>query len=222
VAARNVTGPDLPGRLDDELAVLGLLQDPVRRSLYRFVAAQAEAVSREAGLLEASYRRLSGRVGPGAGRPAKLYRPSSAEHAVSVPPRQYDLAADLLATAVEEADGRPARESLSEVARRFGCRLGEQVRAALGGRASRERRLSALAAALDRYGYQPRREGASLRLGNCPFHTLSQSHEGVVCGMNLSLFEGVVDGMGCADFEACQDPKPGGCCVTVAPSPARR
>jgi predicted ArsR family transcriptional regulator len=239
-----VTDPRAPARLDDELAVLGFLRDPVRRSLYLYVAAQSEAVGRdeaaeavgvqrklaafhldkliEAGLLEASYRRLSGREGPGAGRPAKLYRPSSSEHAVSVPPRQYDLAADLLATAVEEADGRPARESLSEVARRFGRRLGEQVRTALSGRATRERRLAALATALDRYGYQPRRDGGSLYLGNCPFHTLSRSHEDLVCGMNLSLFEGVVDGMGCADLEACQESKPGQCCVTVAPRPARR
>jgi predicted ArsR family transcriptional regulator len=76
----------------DDVAVLA---DPVRRSLYSHVAAQPEPVGRdaaaatagisrslaafhldrlvEAGLLAVTYRRLSGRTGPGAGRPAKLY-----------------------------------------------------------------------------------------------------------------------------------------------------
>ena len=78
----------------DDLAALRLLDEPVRRRLYDWVAAQDEPVGREqaasatgisralatfhldkladAGLLEASYRRLTGRVGPGAGRPARV------------------------------------------------------------------------------------------------------------------------------------------------------
>lgn len=77
-----------------------MLGDPTRRTIYREVLASAAEISRdevaaaagvsrklaafhlekllEAGLLEASYRRLTGRTGPGAGRPAKLYQPSSA------------------------------------------------------------------------------------------------------------------------------------------------
>jgi len=211
----------------------------VRRSLYRYVATQAGDVSRdaaagalgvqrplaafhldklvEAGLLEATYRRLTGRTGPGAGRPAKLYRRSSSEHSVSLPPRHYDLAAELLAEAVEEAGDRPARESLTEVARRFGRRLGEGVRGRLEARASRERRMAALSEAVSRYGYEPRREGPALRLANCPFHALSEGHRDLVCGMNLSLFEGVVDGLDVDDLEARQDVRPGECCVTVMP-----
>lgn len=231
--------PRDPAPLDDELAAIGALQEPVRRSLYRYVAAQADDVSRdaaaravgvqrslaafhldklvEAGLLEATYRRLTGRTGPGAGRPAKLYRRSSSEHSVSLPPRHYDLAAELLAQAVEEAGDRRARESLTEVARRFGRRLGEEVRARLKARASRERRMAALSETVSRYGYEPRREGPVLRLGNCPFHALSESHRDLVCGMNLSLFEGVVDGLDVDDLEARQDVRPGECCVMVTP-----
>src|SRR5918911_20308 len=41
----------------------------------------------EAGLLEASFRRLGERRGPGAGRPAKLYRRGAGEVAASLPPR---------------------------------------------------------------------------------------------------------------------------------------
>ncbi len=225
--------------LDDQLTAIGALQDRVRRSLYRYVASRDEDVSREeaagaagiqkqlaafhldklvdAGLLETSFRRLSGRTGPGAGRPAKLYRRSSSEHVVSLPPRRYDLAAELLAGAVEEAGERSAREVLAGVAGRFGRRLGEELRARLGPRASRARRMDALAESLGRYGYEPRREGASVRLGNCPFHSLSEAHPGLVCSMNLNLVEGVVAGMGAGDLNPCLDPRPGECCVTVTP-----
>ncbi len=226
---------------DDELVAIGSLQEPVRRSLYRYVTAQQREVSRdeaaegvgiqralaafhldklvEAGLLEVTFRRLTGRTGPGAGRPAKLYRRSASEHAVSLPPRTYDLAAELLAQAVEEGGGGSARKSVTRVGRRFGRELGEQLKGHLGGRASRARRLDALAEALEVYGYEPRREGSAIRLGNCPFHALSESHRDLVCGMNLALLEGVVEGMQGADVEARPDPQPGQCCVTLCPRP---
>jgi hypothetical protein len=35
--------------------------------------------------------------------------------------------------------------------------------------------------------------------------------------MNLNLLEGVVEGMGAADLDACRDQRPGECCVTVRP-----
>src|SRR6266542_3155921 len=82
-------------RRDEDLVTLGLLAEPVRRALYKWVTAQDRPVGREeaanalkitralatfhldrlaaAGLLESGYRRLSGRVGPGAGRPARQY-----------------------------------------------------------------------------------------------------------------------------------------------------
>ena len=227
-----------PRSIEDQVTAIAALQEPVRRSLYLPVAAQPGEVSRdeaaaaagiqralaafhldklvEAGLLEVSYRRLSGRSGPGAGRPAKLYRRSSAEHVVSFPPRNYDLAAELLAEAVEEADERPVRASLTKVARRFGQQLGEAARGGLGPRASRERRLAALADAVDRYGYQPRRKGRAVRLSNCPFHALSERHRDLVCGMNLSLLEAAVNAVGGGDLEARADPTPGECCVTLA------
>lgn len=227
-----------PAPIDDQLSAIGSLQEPVRRSLYLYVAASTDDVGRdeaaqavgiqrslaafhldklvEAGLLEATYRRLTGRTGPGSGRPAKLYRRSSSEHSVSLPPRHYDLAAELLAEAMEESGERPARESLTQVAHRHGEKVGQELRASLSARVSRERRLDALAQALDRYGYEPRREGRAVRLGNCPFHALAEGHRDLVCGMNLSLLEGVVDGMEASDLEARRDPRPGECCVTVS------
>src|SRR5260221_9031496 len=98
------------------------LADPVRRRLYDYVSASGEPVGREEaaaatgigrplaayhldrlvslGLLTADYRRPSGRTGPGAGRPAKVYVRSGSEFTVTVPPREYELAARLLAQAV--------------------------------------------------------------------------------------------------------------------------
>src|SRR5580698_3996201 len=105
------------------LAALSSLDDPVRRRLYDFVAGRDEPAGRdeaaaaagigrplaayhldklvEQGLLAASYARPPGRGGPGAGRPAKVYARSGREFAVSVPPREYELAARLLAAAVD-------------------------------------------------------------------------------------------------------------------------
>ena len=85
----------MPNRADDIEAV-ALLDEPARRALYDWVVAQGDAVTRDAAaaavgvsrslaafhldrlvreeLLVPEYRRMSGRTGPGAGRPAKLYR----------------------------------------------------------------------------------------------------------------------------------------------------
>src|SRR3546814_18767179 len=93
------------------LDVLGVLAEPTRRRVYDHVVANGDWVSREsvaaalwlerptvahhldrlAGdrLLEVEFRRLPGRQGPGAGRPAKLYRRSAKELSVSNPPRDY-------------------------------------------------------------------------------------------------------------------------------------
>lgn len=224
--------------LDHQLGAIGSLQEPVRRALYLYIASEQDDVSRdqaaeavgiqrslaafhldklvEAGLLETTFRRLTGRTGPGAGRPAKLYRRSRAEHFVSLPPRHYDLAAELLAEAVEEADDQAARSTLIEVARRHGRRIGGELRSRLTPRASRERRLAAVADELERYGYEPRRERGGIRLGNCPFHALAESHRDLVCGMNHALLEGVAQGIDGAALEARRDPKPGECCVTVS------
>jgi len=113
---------------DDLAARLGriaALAEPARRDLYTYVAAQAEPISRDQaaaatglprhavkfhldrlvseGLLEVEFRRLTGRQGPGAGRPAKLYRRAAGELSVTLPGRQYDLAARILAEAVNAA-----------------------------------------------------------------------------------------------------------------------
>ena len=132
------------------------LAEEVRRNLYLYVVAEPEPVSRdqaaagvgvprhtakfhldrlvEEGLLETEFRRLSGRQGPGAGRPAKLYRRSPGEVTVSLPERHYDLAGRLLAGAIENSsrDGTPVAAALQSAAQSFGSGLGAEARERAG------------------------------------------------------------------------------------------
>lgn len=214
-----------------DLARVGALAEPTRRALYEYVASQPEARSREEaatavgvpvhsakfhldrlveeGLLEVEFRRLSGRTGPGAGRPSKLYRRSPAEVSVSIPPRQYDLVGDILAAAIERAAraDTPVEESVDACARETGARL---ARAA---RATRATGLDRLAEALAPHGYEPRVEGREMLLANCPFDRLAREHTGLVCSMNLALVEGVVAALACREVQARLEPSPEHCCV---------
>ena len=164
------------------------------------------------GLLDVLHQRLSGRSGPGAGRPSKLYLRAPGEVEVSLPARRYELAGELLASAVEEADtaGRPIREALATRAYATGRQMGQEV----GGTAES----SDPVPVLEKYGFEPRADEGSVRLGNCPFHRLAQQHTELVCGMNLHLVEGLIDGLGCSEYEATLAPSPGSCCVVLQPA----
>jgi len=198
-----------------EISVIAVLDDPVRRRLYDYVTAQDHGVSRseaaqavgvqrtlaafhldrlaEAGLVEVTFRRPAGRSGPGAGRPAKLYRRSAAE---------------LLAEVVDVTGAEP---ELQRSAR---------SRGAAAGRAARRQAPDApdadlVVGALSAQGYQPYQEEAGLRLRNCPFHVLASRHPPLICGMNLALLEGLLEGAAVTSLEARLDPRPEECCVTL-------
>jgi predicted ArsR family transcriptional regulator len=196
------------------LEAIGALRDPVRRAVYEYAVARTEPVSRnataealgigrtlaafhldklaQAGLLETAYAPRSG--GPGAGRPAKLYRRSAAEHTVTLPPRDYRLLADVLASAVERVGAEPVAYA---AAREQGAKLASGD--VLG-------RLKAL-------GYEPVEDAdGTIRLRNCPFHALAHAYPPLVCGLNLALLEGLV---GDGGRVAGLDPGPTGCCVTI-------
>jgi predicted ArsR family transcriptional regulator len=227
--------------LKERLEGIAALAEPLRRELYVYVVSQPEPVSRERaaaalaiaahtakfhldrlvtdGLLEADYRRPPGRGGPGAGRPAKLYRRSARQVEVSLPERRYDLAGGLLAQAIEEATthGVPVDRAVRKAARETGRRLGEAGRAMAGRRASKPRLREALSAALERNGYEPRERGDEVVLANCPFHGLAEEHRALVCGMNLDLLSGIIEGIGTpAPLVARLAPEPGYCCVRLA------
>jgi len=108
----------------------------------------------EEGLLDVEYRRLSGRSGPGAGRPAKLYHPSRRQVQVILPERRYELAAQLMAQALEDKDSEPAA-ALDSAARRFGEALGVEARRRVGRRAGLRRVLGTACAVLRDQGFEP-------------------------------------------------------------------
>lgn len=211
---------------------VGALADPVRRALYRFVAEQPGAVSRDQaasgvevprhtakfhldklvdeGLLVTEFRRLTGRSGPGAGRPAKLYRRSRKEVTVTLPARRYDLAGRVLADAVERTlAGTPMRDALDACAAEAARSVVEDVAPAGDGRA-------AVVEVLERLGYEPR-DDEEIVLVNCPYALLAASHVDLVCGVNERFVRGVAEEVGCTAsvHRRGGGPAPAGCCVTV-------
>ncbi|MBW3619659.1 MAG: ArsR family transcriptional regulator [Actinobacteria bacterium] len=199
------------------------LEDATRRRLYDFVAAAGGPVTRDdasvaldidrslvayhldklaaQGLLAVSFARPEGRTGPGAGRPAKHYERSDHEFAVSVPPRDYRLAAELLARAAASDATGTVREALHRAADELGREL--------AGHAGTP---GDLVAHLEGQGFEPYDDAGVTRLRNCPFHRLAQEHSELVCGMNLAMLTGVAEALG-AETEARLDPAPDRCCV---------
>jgi predicted ArsR family transcriptional regulator len=228
---------------DFEHGVAGVasLAEPQRRALYRFVTTREAPVSKDEaaaamgvarsvaafhldrlvadGLLTTEYRRLSGRQGPGAGRPAKLYRRAEVELSVSLPARRYDLAAQLLAAAVAEATrtGTAVAQALTRIARERGRRLGERARAAAGRRPSRRAIIDATVGVLEEHGYEPRVLSNEVVLANCPFHALVDEQRDLVCGMNHDLLSGLAAAIGDEVFAARLEPSDDTCCVRLHP-----
>jgi predicted ArsR family transcriptional regulator len=245
---------------------IGELREPVRRAVYEYAAAQDEPVGRDevaaacgigrtlaafhldrlaaVGLLDVSFARRSGRTGPGAGRPAKLYRRSAADHEVSLPPRRYLAVAELLAETVERSGadgklfdaardrGRAAGRAAAEAAGATGAegrRPGGDCRPGDGAGSGADRRpgadcrpgdgagpdASELVGALAGQGYEPQLRDGSIVLRNCPFHALARDYPPLVCGMNLALLEGLVDGLGGPPARPRIAPAGTNCCVVI-------
>lgn len=230
-----------PSNPDYDAHVIGIaaLAEPIRRDLYRYVVSQLGPVNRdqaasgvdvarhvakfhldrlvEDGVLEVTYARPPGQGGPGAGRPAKYYSRSQRDFAVSLPPRDYELAGRLLAEAVSHAqrDGVPIGDALRNAARNTGRAAGRRARQQIGAHPNRTRVLAVASGVLRDCGYEPRVAGGDVTLANCPFHSLSRDYPDLVCGMNLELMSGLVESLDRADFEARLDPRPGQCCVRL-------
>lgn len=168
------------------------------------------------GLLDVVYERRTGRTGPGAGRPAKLYRRSDHRVAVSLPERRYELAARLFAAAVEDTErtDEPSRAALDRHAYEMGERLGAEALSALNDAGGAD----AVLRVLEEYDFEPRASDGGIVLGNCPFHVLATEHPEMVCGMNLRLLSGVLAGLGATTLTAKLAPAPGHCCVRIDPT----
>jgi predicted ArsR family transcriptional regulator len=230
----------MDSELDESIAGVSSLAEPQRRALYRFVVGRGDAVSKDEaadamgvartvagfhldrlvadGLLTTEFRRLTGRQGPGAGRPAKLYRRAPGEVSVSLPPRQYDLAAALLASAIHRSieDGTPVDAALTDAATARGREFGTRVRELAGTRPSRRALVDAALTELERQGYEPRTEDGEVLLVNCPFHALVDDQRELVCGMNLDLLSGMADAIGGDLLTARLEPSEYSCCVRLA------
>lgn len=213
-------------------AGIGALSDDTRRSLYEYVASRPEAVGREEaaralglrahkvnfhldrlveeGLLTVEYKRLTGRSGPGAGRPSKLYRRSDREFSVSLPPRNYDLVGEILATAVSSAgSAADLDDAVEQSAHDHGVDAGRDATT------GEEATIGQLSQALAEQGYEPIERDGVLELHNCPFDTLAKKHTDLVCGLNEHYVRGIAEGMGCCRSDARLEPGEGRCCVRV-------
>ena len=102
-----VRGRPTAASIRDVAAACGIHRSVARRRLEQLAAA---------GLLVAGFERRTGRSGPGAGRPAKVYSPAPETTAIEFPERRY---AELLGLLV---DALPRRR-LSDVGAEFGTGL---------------------------------------------------------------------------------------------------
>lgn len=210
------------------IAALASLGDGKRRQLFEHVAKSPDAVGRDDaalalgmprstasfhldrlvqdGLLAVEFQKPAGKAGPGSGRPAKMYRTATAEIAASVPDRNYDLAGELMAAAIEKAagTGTPVHDSL--VATSY-----EKGMAMAVGRESLEEFV-----AVEGYGPQADVDGGTL-LTNCPFHRLADGHPAVVCAMNGAFLSGAAAGCGDSEERIVGNDTPGQCCARIAP-----
>lgn len=210
----------------DRIAAVASLTDAKRLQLFELVAASPRPVGRDEvaeaagmarstvsfhldrlvqdGLLAVEFHKPAGRTGPGSGRPAKMYRPVGSEVGASVPDRNYDLAGELMAAAIEAAQGE-------------GGQVAESLRAVAF---ERGRELAEMAGGLEEFlveaGYQPRPDGdGGYLLPNCPFHRLSRAHAGVVCDMNGAFLRGAAVGCGSQEGRVAAAAGPGHCCARI-------
>jgi predicted ArsR family transcriptional regulator len=223
-------------RNEADLASVSWLDDPVRGRLYAFVSGRREPVGRdeaaaavgigralavyhldklvEAGLLTASYRRPPGRGGPGAGRPAKVYARSCGEFTVSVPLREYELAARLLVQALAADRTGQAPVALQAAARELGRHLAQSHHAGQAQAGQAHAGQARLETALTEHGYEPDQDATgTIRMRNCPFRHLAELDPGLICQMNLALIQGLTAGLG--GPHPVLDPQPEYCCVAI-------
>jgi predicted ArsR family transcriptional regulator len=220
-----------------DITGIAALGEPVRRRLYDVVAAAPDPIGRELaaslagvaahtarfhldrlvdeGLLEIEFRRLTGRTGPGSGRPAKLYRRGSRELSVSMPPRDYDLLSRILANAVARAPDstKPVATIAAQIARTEGAAFGTAVD--IDGN-----ELDRITGALSAGGYEPRQQDDEVRVHNCPFHRAAQEQTELVCSLNLAYVTGICEGLACTSVTPTLEPSQDNCCVVVRTLPA--
>jgi predicted ArsR family transcriptional regulator len=213
---------------DDALDRLCVLEDPIRRAVYRTVREAGEPLTRvgvgqrasistrlatfhleklvDEGFLVAAFDRPED--APSVGRPAKRYAPADLELEVSIPPRRYDIAADILASVLGQVvEATPPAGDIASVAAEHGQRIGRRLR--------RRARGDRLLVTLRILGYEPSVRGGTIVLGNCPFRRAAEAQPEVVCQMNHGFVHGILTGLGTRSRTSVLDRQPGRCCVVL-------
>lgn len=160
--------------------------------IHRTVARAHLEKLRELGLVEAGTRRR-----PGGGRPAKTYATTTARLEISVPPRRYEILAELLLGALEDSLGAEAATAAAE---RLGRVYGEQTALEIAGEGAHPP-LSLSPAAVVSWmassGYDAALVGngggsAAIEVHNCVYRELAEQHAEVICGFDCGMLCGML------------------------------
>jgi predicted ArsR family transcriptional regulator len=188
-----VRGQERAVTVDELAAHQGVHRNVARARLERLT---------EAGLLHSSFERRSGRAGPGAGRPAKAYRPAPELASIEFPARHYETLVGLL------ADALPAGQRRARL-RQVGVAFGLELARASGLRSTRRVRegLDRVCAAVRSLGFQATLESvtdreAVIATPTCPLRPLVTARPDTALidqGMWAGLVEAALTGVGAAD-----------------------
>lgn len=197
------------------------LGDPTRRKIFFFVreagvlvgkdeVAEAIGIERrlaafhldklvEQGFLRAEFQRRTGRTGPGAGRPAKLYALTESEVSVSLPERHYDLLAELLLRSMAGGSDVPTQAVLERVGYEFGREIGLRQReesgdaTPLSARSTTTEAIAEVVRLLSRYGFAAESAGGdAIKACSCPFEEMAFHDPARVCGLDRSIWKGIL------------------------------
>ena len=193
-----------PVSADDLAAAQGIHRNVARRRLDRLT---------EAGLLLSRSERLTGRSGPGAGRPAKVYTPAPEMRTIEFPSRHHD---DLVGALLDVLPERSRPRRLREAGIQFAARLVDT--AGITPLANRRRGLERLCHALGTLGFNTRvdsvdAEKAVLVSPTCPLRPLvvarpeaAELDRAMWCGLVAGSLAGVrVEDVTCETRDCLDD-----------------
>ena len=145
------------------------------------------------GYLQVTRRRVDGRTGPGAGRPAKHYEPTPKAVSVQFPARRHDLLSELLMRIIE----RVAPDRAAGIAEDIGFEYGRELAQEIGfpDDAGFEAAAHAVAKALMGVGFEVEAQPGGHRLVTrfCPFGDTATNHPDVVCRLDQGLVRGLLE-----------------------------
>jgi predicted ArsR family transcriptional regulator len=224
----------------EQVLAVAALGDDTRHALYGFVRDAGRPVTREEAarrvristklaafhldkLVERRLLQTARRAPAGVlrrvGRAPKTYTVSDLQVDLTLPPRRYDLAGEILVDTLVKAEQDPGApgEVARQTAWQRGYDLGAGARSARqGSRTGPERAMARAEAWLGEHGYEPAEDDqGGLTLRNCPFHGLVERAPELVCGINAALIDGMLRGLGNQTVRAELRPAPGRCCVRI-------